>query len=225
MFEITGTDGTIASQGREQHQRSVFISRFRGELEFRITPDFRCWEPTCSHSFWDRKFKRETPWCARYYRHQNSYYPVAQASATGQLSAGEPPTEVLTCADKRDDYSSSETGDSESDEDFANKGCKTKNAHQKKERFSLVQVKVTVYWKLGFGNPLHDPLFRMLVCLWMPGRKSKSWKLLVGVPREVRGTLILQYSEQNRIIFKNPKVINLQDHLQLIKSPKIIGLT
>ena len=109
--------------------------------------------------------ERETPWCARYYRHQNSYSPVAQASATGQLSAGEPPTEVLTCADKRDDYSSSETGDSESDEDFANKGCKTKNAHQKKERFSLVQVKVTVYWKLGFGNPLHDPLFRMLVCL------------------------------------------------------------
>ena len=39
------TDSTIASQGREQHQRSVFIFMFRGELEFGITSDFKCRKP------------------------------------------------------------------------------------------------------------------------------------------------------------------------------------
>ena len=51
MFEVIGTNGTIAPQGREQHQRSVFLSRFRGKLELDITADIECREPACRHSF------------------------------------------------------------------------------------------------------------------------------------------------------------------------------
>ena len=56
VFEVIGNDGKIASRGKElkeQHQRSVFISRFRGEHEFRIIPDDKCGEPTCSDSFYE----------------------------------------------------------------------------------------------------------------------------------------------------------------------------
>lgn len=51
VFEVIGTDGTIASQDREKHQSSVFISRVRDELERGITADFECREPTCCYSF------------------------------------------------------------------------------------------------------------------------------------------------------------------------------
>ena len=51
VFEVIGNDGKIASQGKEQHQRSVFISRFRGEHKSRITSDDKCGERTCSDHF------------------------------------------------------------------------------------------------------------------------------------------------------------------------------
>ena len=55
--------------------------------------------------------------------------------------------------------------------------------------------------------------------------KNQSWKQLMGVSREVRGIPVVQYNEQNRIIFNNPKTdfiavttnFTKQDHLQLIK--------
>ena len=54
VFEVIRNAGKIASRGKElkeQHQRSVFISRFRGEHEFRIIPHDKCGKPTCSDSF------------------------------------------------------------------------------------------------------------------------------------------------------------------------------
>jgi len=67
--------------------------------------------------------------------------PRAQSSVPEESAerpegeSDEQPAEVLSWTDQRDEYSSSESGDSE----------KTKAAHQKNERFSLVQVKVCVY--------------------------------------------------------------------------------
>ena len=48
---VIGTNGTIAPQGRELHQRSVFLSWFRGKLELGISADIECREPACRHSF------------------------------------------------------------------------------------------------------------------------------------------------------------------------------
>jgi len=66
--------------------------------------------------------------------------------------SNEQSVEVLTCTDQRDEYSSSESGDSESEEDCVddtsgfNMVMPTRagrqTAHQMSERFSSVQVKV-----------------------------------------------------------------------------------
>jgi len=67
--------------------------------------------------------------------------PRAQSLVPGESTerpegeSDEQPAEVLSCTDQRDEYSSSESEDSE----------KTKAAHQKNERFSSVQMKVCVY--------------------------------------------------------------------------------
>jgi len=237
VFDVIGTDGTIALQGRAQHQRSVFISRFRSELELESLLTLNVENQRAVTHFKKETFtlyeyaqifgssveegvKRVTPWSAHYYTHPNSYYPV-EPSATGHLvlveipkpvgerlsrndeaemrvwakqydkcvrqravrrdntmdragtlplnlyetqallnpfnlqfvlpraqssvpgesaerpegESDEQPAEVLSCTDRRDEYSSSERGDSE----------KTKTAHQKNERVSSVQVKVCVY--------------------------------------------------------------------------------
>ena len=79
-------------------------------------------------------------------------FPHAQSSVpdeSPESETDEHPVEVITCTDQRDDYSSSESGDSESDENwlqdgYVNKGWKRKSVHQQNERFSSVQVKVRV---------------------------------------------------------------------------------
>jgi len=109
VFEVIGTDGTIASQGRAQYQRSVF-SRFLGELElesllalnvenqYEVThfkkETFTLYEyAQIFSSSVEEGVKRVTPWSAHYYTHPNSYYAV-EPSATGQLVLAETPKPV-----------------------------------------------------------------------------------------------------------------------------------
>ena len=84
------------------------------------------------------------------YETQTSLNPLGPVpDESPESETDEHPVEVITCTDQRDDYSSSESGDSESDENwlqdgYVNKGWKRKSVHQQNERFSSVQVKVHV---------------------------------------------------------------------------------
>ena len=111
VFEVIGTDGTITSQGREQHQRSV--TSYPGfevnlNLESFLTLNVEN-QHTVTHfkketftlyeyaqifgSSVEEGVKRVTPWSAHYYTHLNSYYPV-ELSATGLLVLVEIPKPV-----------------------------------------------------------------------------------------------------------------------------------
>ena len=108
MFEVIGTNGAIALQGREQHQRSVFLSRFEVNLNLEsllilnvenqhaVThfkrETFTLYEyAQIFGSSVEEGVKRVTPWSAHYYTHPSSYY-LAEPSAAGQLVSVEIPS-------------------------------------------------------------------------------------------------------------------------------------
>ena len=100
------SNGTIDPQGREQHQRSVFLSRFRGKLELgtlltlkienqHAVTHFKKETSTLYEyaqifgSSVEEGIKRVTPWSA----HPSSYY-LAEPSAAGQSVSVETPKPV-----------------------------------------------------------------------------------------------------------------------------------
>lgn len=107
MFEVIGTNGTIAPQGREQHLSSYSGFKVNLNLESLLTLNvenqhavthFK--KETLTLYKYAQIFgssvegvKRVTPWSAHYYTHPSSYY-LAEPSATGQLVSVEIPKPV-----------------------------------------------------------------------------------------------------------------------------------